>query len=85
VAARSERGGDDLHPDVSAKLGCSSLALQKSIAEVQLTILPSLASAAAFLAFENRLASLLAVALQRLFARFVGRCIGGRFFAIEGD
>lgn len=85
MAARSGRGGDDLHPDLSAQLGCSSLALQRSIAEGQLTVLPSLASAAAFLAFENCLASLLAVALQRLFARFVGGYFGGRFFGIEGD
>lgn len=86
MAARSGRAGDDLHPHLSAQLGCGSLALQRSIAEgQQLTVLPSLASAAAFLAFENCLASLLAVALQGLFARFVGGCFGGRFFGIEGD
>jgi hypothetical protein len=70
---------------LSAQLGCSKIALQRSIAEGQLTVLPSLASAAALLAFENCLASLLAVALQGLFARFVGRCFGGRLFVIEGE
>ncbi len=72
MAARSGREGDDLHPDWSAQLGCGSLALQRSIAEGQLTVLPSLAPATAFLAFENGLASLLAVALQGFFARFIG-------------
>ena len=50
----------------------------------QLTVLPSLTPATAFLAFQKRLASLLAIALHSLFARFIGSGLGG-FLGIEGD
>ncbi len=76
--------GDDLHPLMSVMIHRAQHPLPNAPSEAQLTILPSLAPATAFLALQNCLATFLAVALQRFLARFI-RWEFRRAVAVEGD